>query len=268
MIGEGRVLFPKRKEGRPREKKFLKDLQKEHTGFSTWLESKTVGFTTHGTRDLTELLKGKFFDFPKPVTLIKTLIGQVMQSEDIVFDFFAGSGTTAEAIMELNKQDNGNRKFILAQLPEPTEEASEASKAGYKTIADISKERIRRVINKIKKENVSSKQLGIDLGTDSIGRGITGTDRDSIDFGFKVFKLSPSNFKIWRSDEITEENLVEQLDAFTDPVRGESEESNILYELMLKAGYSLTEKIESKAGYYPIQDGELVIVLTGMNNLY
>jgi len=101
--------------------------------------------------------------------------------------------TTAQAVLELNKEDSGNRKFILVQLPELCDENSEASKAGYKTIADISRERIKRAIQKI-------------------GNGA----------GFKSFKLSPSNFKVWRSEEITEENIEQQMEMFIDPVKPES----------------------------------------------
>jgi adenine-specific DNA-methyltransferase len=259
MIAEERVLFPKKPEGRPREKKFLKDLQKEHTGFSTWLDSGRVGFTTHGTRDLVDLLQGKFFDFPKPVMLIKFLLNQVTISEDTILDFFAGSGTTAHSVLELNKEDRGNRKFILVQLPEQSDENSEALKAGYKTIADISKERIRRVIKKIeaeKAEERKKKSEQIDFGD---------KEENNLDLGFKSFKLSPSNFKIWRGSEINEENLVQQLDAFTNPVREGSEKDNMLYELMIKAGYLLTDKVEKLENFYSIKNGELLIAIESIN---
>src|SRR5690606_30529949 len=130
--------------GRPREKKFVKDLQSNVTGFSTCLDSKVVGYTTNGTRDVTELIGGKFFDFPKPVNLLKELLIQATSFNDVILDFFAGSATTAHATMQLNAEDGGNRKFIMVQLPELSDEQSEAFKAGYKTIAEISKERIRR----------------------------------------------------------------------------------------------------------------------------
>jgi len=155
MITEGRVLFPKSPEGRPREKNFLNDLKSDITGFSTWLDSKEVGFTTHGTRELTKLFDNKIFDFPKPSRLIKLLVKQTTETDDLILDFFAGSATTAHAVLDLNKQDNGNRKFILVQLPEPCAPESEAFKAGYKTIADIGKERIRRVINKLGSQSLT-----------------------------------------------------------------------------------------------------------------
>ncbi len=198
-----------------------------------------------------ELFEGKkYFDYPKPIGLIKHLIKIGSKRDTIILDFFAGSGTTAQAVLELNKEDGGNRKFILVQLPELCDENSEAYKAGYKTIADISKERIKRVIEKIKKE---SEQLKLK------------DDSTSADLGFKVFKLSSSNFKIWRGSEITEENFAEQLDAYTNPVKEESKTENMLYEIMLKAGYMLTDKVELKGKFYSIKDGELIIALQEMN---
>ena len=148
--------------------------------------------------------------------------------------------------MELNKEDGGNRRYILVQLPELTNPTGEAYKAGFKNIADISKERIRRVIKKIQQEK-------------KIKPGLF--DDEKLDLGFKAFKLSNSNFKIWQSDEITDENLVQQLDAFTNPVNEGSQQLNMLYELMIKAGYSLTDKVEAVNNYFLINAGELIIAL-------
>ena len=156
---------------------------------------------------------------------MRELVIQGSDDGDIVLDFFSGSAPTAQAVLELNKEDSGKRKFILVQLPEPCDENSEAFKAGYKTIADIGKERIYRVIKKIEKEKVESPDL---------------FDKGNLDLGFKAFKLSSSSFKIWRGQEITEENLEQQLDAFTNPIRPGADKQSMLYELMLKAGYELT----------------------------
>lgn len=164
MIEEGRILFPKTNTGRPREKKFLRDLQSNVTGFSTCLDSKVVGYTTNGTREATELLGGKFFDFPKPVNLLKQLLFQTTSLDDIILDFFAGSATTAHAVMQLNAEDGGNRRFIMVQLPEPCGENSEAFQAGYKTIAEIGKERIRRAGARIKAEAERGGRLNGNLG--------------------------------------------------------------------------------------------------------
>jgi len=239
---------------------------------------KDVGMTQDGTKDIDELFDSKIFGFPKPVSLLKYFI-KVTTSLDksaLILDFFAGSGTTGQAVIELNKEDGGNRKFILVQLPEKCDENSEAYKAGYKTIADIAKERIRRVIQKIEKEKTEKPDLFA---------------KAKLDLGFKVFKLSPSSFKIWRGAEIdSEEKLVEQLDAFTDPIRPGAEKQNMLYELMLKAGYELTSPIQyviasgakqsqkgkkiasdstnprnDSIGYYSINNNELIIALDAMN---
>lgn len=179
-------------------------------------------------------------------------------------DFFAGSGTTAQAVLELNKEDDGNRKFFLVQLPELTDESTEAFKAGYKTIADISKERIRRVIKKIEagKAEEKKKQEG-KLNFENHGNQDNQTNQGSD--GFKAFKLSTSNFKIWRSEEITENNLSTQLDAFTNPVKQGSEKQNMRFELMLKAGYTLTDNAEEKENFYVVNDGELIIALGKIN---
>lgn len=216
--------------------------------------------TETGTVELRELGLENIFDFPKPVALEKQILNLSIQDDDIVLDFFGGSATTAQAVLELNKEDGGNRKFILVQLPELTDESSEAFKAGYKTIADISKERIRRVINKLQIENEKLK-----IKTESELQLTTNNLPPTTDLGFKVFKLSSSNFKIWRGSEITEDNLETQLDAFTNPVREGSEKENMLYELMLKAGYLLTDKVEEKENYYSVNDGELIIALEEMN---
>ena len=188
---------------------------------------------------------GIIFNYPKPKQLIKYLL-QIGGDDSVVLDFFGGSGTSSQAVMELNKIDGGNRKFILVQLPEICDEESEAFKAGYKTIADISKERIRRVIQKIEKEKTEKPEL---------------FEKGELDLGFKVFKLSSSNFKIWRGSEINKDNLESQLEAFTNPVKEESETENMLYELILKSGYLLTDKVENNAKYYSVKDGELIIGL-------
>ena len=220
-----------------------------------------------GSKDLEGLQLNGLFDFPKSTTLIKKFIKN-SDKNDIILDFFGGSGTTAQAVLEQNKEDGGNRKFILVQLPEICDEKSEAYKAGYKTIAEISKERIRRVIRKLEIENEElkrKKESELQLSNKE--------QELSADLGFKVFKLSSSNFKIWRGDEITEENLVSQLDVFTNPVKAESKAENMLYELMLKSGYELTDKVETviaseakQSLYYKIKEGELVIVLEEINH--
>lgn len=250
----GRIWFDKDENTQPSSINYLDELDK-------LLLRSIISLKSDGGIEVEKLFEGKsYFSYPKPTSLTKLLLNSIeTKQDDIILDFFAGSGTTAQAVLELNQEDDKQRKFILAQLPEPCEENSEAFKAGFKTISDVSKERIRKVIKGIEQENAKPKQLGIDIGTNSIGWATTGGNGSKKDLGFKSFKLSSSNFKIWRGNEINEENLVQQLDAFTNPVREGSEKENMLYELMLKAGYLLTDKVEKIENFYSINSGELLI---------
>ncbi|TYP91362.1 adenine-specific DNA-methyltransferase [Sphingobacterium allocomposti] len=202
----------------------------------------------------------KVFDFPKPVDLLKKIIQLSSQEDDdIILDFFAGSATTAHAVMELNASENKKRKFICVQIPEPTTEESEAFKAGYKNIADISKERIKRAASKIGKEFKSKRK--VDEST------IFGTDIiESPDLGFKVFKLSKSNFKIWDSALEKEPEVIQaKLFEHIQHISPEAEQEAILYELLLKSGFELTTPIEklTLAGLtvFSIAEGQLLICL-------
>lgn len=261
-LKENRVVVPREGEGMPRIKIFLSELEGQIP--NTWLDN--IATNDEASAEIESLFGSiTYFSFPKPSKLEKYLSRMVTnKDDDIILDFFAGSASTGQAVIDLNKGDGGSRKFILVQLPEQCDENSEAYKAGYKTIADISKERIRRVITKIEKDKAVKQDM---------------FDNGKLDLGFKSFKLSPSNFKIWRGDEITEDNLVTQLDVFANPVKEESKPENMLYELMLKAGYSLTDKVETLAilwdggergGEYIlniIADGELIIVLENINDI-
>ncbi len=250
-IKEKRIVFPSKPEGRPREKKFLNELSKDFTGFSSILPT-DVGFTLNGTREVRELFQDNLFPFPKPVSLLRELIVQGAGQEDeaIVLDFFAGSATTAEAVMRLNQEENKKIKYVMVQLPERTEEKSNPYNAGYKTIADISKERIRRAGKKIEEEQ--NGQLDFN-----------GSEKP--DLGFKVFKLSRSNFKVWEGDAEKVENLEQQLFDHVDHINAASAPEDILYELLLKSGFPLTTKVEklSLAGkdVFSIEEGALLICL-------
>ena len=256
----GRIWFDKDENTQPSSINYLDELDK-------LLLRSIISLKSDGGIEVEKLFEGKsYFSYPKPTSLTKLLINSIESKQnDIILDFFAGSGTTAEAVLELNQEDDKQRKFILAQLPEPCEESSEAFKAGFKTISDVSKERIRKVIKSIEQENAKPKQLGIDIGTNSIGWATTGGNGSKNDLGFKAFKISPSNFKIWRGSEINEENLVQQLDAFTNPVREGNEKDNMLYELMLKAGYLLTDKVERIDNFYSTKNAELLIAIESIN---
>lgn len=214
-------------------------------------------FTTRrGTSEAEEILGRKFFSFPKPISLVTLFLKAGLSGADYVLDFFAGSGTTAHAVMELNKQDGGNRKYICVQLPELCDEMSEAYKAGYRTIADIAKERIRRAGKKIQDEiNEEQKNLKNQIEFEKFKAA-------KIDLGFKVLKLADSNFKQWRGDIKDVQTLMEQISLFVDPLSETATIENMVYEFLLKTGKNLNSKIESKNDYFIINDNELALMLS------
>ncbi|MHB8337037.1 MAG: site-specific DNA-methyltransferase [Ignavibacteriaceae bacterium] len=225
--------------------------EKERAFINPQTVLRKIASTRKGSQEIEDLFNNKVMDFPKPVSLIKNIIGIVSNNNDTILDFFAGSGTTAQAVMELNKEDGGNRKFILVQLPEKTDESSEAYKAKYFTIADICKERIRRVIERINRK-----------GAETQGEIFAPSRLSGEVPGFKVFKLVPSNFKMWRSDIIeTEEDLNKMIDLFDTQIKPDAKIENMLYELMLKSGFTLTDKVEKVNGYYSVNEGQAVFVL-------
>ncbi|HBB7077789.1 site-specific DNA-methyltransferase [Legionella pneumophila serogroup 1] len=180
-------------------------------------------------RDLRSLFEGKkYFDFPKPIPMIKRLIqiSPNASSEDIILDFFAGSSTTAHAVMQLNAEDGGSRKFIMVQLPEPCDEILEAYKAGYKTIAEISKERIRRAGIKIKEENANKEYI------------------EKLDIGFRVLKIDSSNM----ADVYYTSNTIYQdlLTSHTDNVKPDRTPEDLLFQVLLDWGVDLTLPITKK----------------------
>ena len=192
------------------------------------------------------------FENPKPFEFSKSIIEATTNSKtsDIILDFFAGSGTTAHAVMELNEEDSGNRKYICVQLPETIDEDSEEYKAGYKTLADITEARIKKVIKKIDKNREGKIEF-----------------EKKLTKGFRKYTLANSNFKIWRGDMIeNEEDLKRQMQLFITPQRANSETENILWELLIKNGISLTERIEviktnDKVNIYYTNDKKFAFVL-------
>lgn len=153
LIAEKRILFPKNPNGRPREKKFLRDLKSNITGFSTWLNEQSVGYNTNGTREVAEIFGEKIFSFPKPTSLLMALFEQLIESEDIILDFFAGSGSTAHALLEFNAKKRINNYFICVQIAEKTSSKSEAYIQGFHDIFHITKERILRSAQVINAKN-------------------------------------------------------------------------------------------------------------------
>lgn len=255
LIEERRILWPENPNGRPRKKAFLSELSDNLPGFSSIIEEGI--YTNTATKEIANMFGGFWFDFPKPTGLIKQLLSQIVQDDEIVLDFFAGSATTAHAVMQLNKEDGGHRKYICVQLPELCDEKSEAFKAGYKTIAEIGKERIRRAGAKIRKE-VEDEQAKQE---EELPFGEEPTIKMP-DLGFKVFKLSESNFKQWREIKGSyKEEWKQQMLDFINPVAENATTDNIVYELLLKSGKSLNSAIEHKNGYYAINGKELTLML-------
>ena len=212
-----------------------------------------AGHTDEGTKDLELLIPGKVFNNPKPVRLVRRMLEHTCNSPgDIVLDFFAGSCVTAQAVIELNLEDQGSRSFIVVQLPEPVAEGSNASKAGFSTIAEIGRERIRRVIDRVRQ--LSQDQLDL-------------IHRDPADLGFKAFQLADSNFRVWdgRVGRVDAEEMAKQLDLHVDHRRDGSTPEDIVHEILLKIGYSLTTAIETiqlkGSKVYSIDSGALLICL-------
>ena len=205
----------------------------------------TGPFNQEGTKEIRSLFEGKsIFDFTKPTQLIKKFLSlQINDSDDtdfIVLDYFSGSATTAHAVMQLNSEDGGNRKFIMVQLPEKTDEKSEAFKAGYKNICEIGKERIRRAGKKIKEESPLTTQ--------------------DLDTGFRVLKLDSTNMQdiYYSPKDISQADLFSQVDNVKPDRTGE----DLLFQVMLELGATLDSKIETTtvAGktIYNVAEGYLV----------
>lgn len=210
-----------------------------------------------GSHELTEL--NIPFSYSKPSSLIKYLASICKTSNnDIILDFFAGSCTTGHAVMELNKEDGGNRKYICIQMPEKTDKKSEAYKQGYEKISDIGAERLRRAGKRIKEEIEKDRKENDEKLLDK-------KEIQDIDTGFKYYRLTPSHFKVWQND-INENELGKQLDAFIDATKEGSVEEEMLYELILKSGFSLTTPIEKNGkGFYYIKEWQTCIALENFN---
>lgn len=224
IVNEGNALFEKRHDRTYIVYEKVRSAEPRAKAFRTILRD--AGSAAEGTATLKQLFDGKSpFDFPKPVSLVCRLSEiSGLEDEDVVLDFFAGSGTTADAVLQLNQQDGANRKFILVQLPEPTE------REDYPTIADICKERVRRVIKKL--DEADAGKLNLD-------------ERQKQDRGFRVYKLAESNFKPWNAQGAQDaEALKRQLELHIDHIRDDRNADDIFYEILLKSGFPLTTPVE------------------------
>ncbi len=205
----------------------------------------SIGMSQDGTKEITGLFNNKVFSYPKPSALIKFLISTNTKDDDIILDFFSGSATTAHAVMKLNAEDGGNRRFICVQLPELCDEKSEAYKAGYKNICDIGMERIRRAGQKILDEKENEKPL---------------------DVGFKAFELDTSNLKTWDGSPVDEQiEIIDRMNDMLERIKPDRTDMDMVYEIMLKTGKDLTEtittfEVDGKTAY-EIGDGSMVICL-------
>ena len=235
MLLDNRVWFGEDGNGVPRQKRFLSEVKNSITPMTIWKYTE-VGHSQDATKKLKELFNGiHVFDYSKSIELVKRCVELYTDKNDIILDFFSGSATTAHAVMQLNSEDNGNRKYIMVQLPETTDEKSEAFKAGYKNIAEIGKERIRRAGEKIKQE-IEEYNSNLKLGEEP---------KKVPDIGFKVFKVDDTNIKWYDLENFNEESQY----SFDDPdsldfVLG-SNDIDIVYEIMLRQNdVPLSERLE------------------------
>jgi adenine-specific DNA-methyltransferase len=215
-------------------KRFLSELKDGMVPINLWAY-KDVGTLDDGTKTVDGLLGKDIFDYPKPITLIQKMLhlSTEIDGGDIILDFFSGSATTAHAVMQLNAEDGGNRRFIVVQLPEITAEKSEAYKAGYKNICEIGKERIRRAGAKIAAE-WQEKHTQSTIGEIS--------EQSSPDTGFRTFKLDTSNLYAWDGTPISDGNLNTLWDRFTareKTIKRDRSDLDIVFEVMLKMGIHL-----------------------------
>lgn len=225
FLSDNRIWFADDGNGVPRIKRFLSEVKQGITPMTIWKYS-DVGHSQKASQDLKKLFDNNaYFTYPKPIELIKRMLELYTESESLIMDFFSGSSTTAHAVMQLNAEDGGNRKFILVQLPEETEESSEAFKAGYPNICEIGKERIRRAGEKIKEE-IETANAQLKIGEEP---------RQVPDIGFKVFRTADTNIK-WNLY-----NTLGQLDTsamthtpdLADFTLG-FKDINVVYEVMLR----------------------------------
>lgn len=240
LLNNNRIEFGIDHSTQPRQRYYLKENMREAVSSLLYF----------GGSDNAE---GLPFDNPKPVTLTMKLIDSILQNDIIILDFFSGSATTAHAVMQLNAEDGGNRKYICVQIPEPTPEESEARKAGYATIPEIAKERIRCAGKKIMEEQKAKAEKE---------GGLFAEEEKKLDTGFKVFKLDSSNINAWDSDP---DNLETALNNSLFNIKEDRNEDDLLYEILIKYGIELTEKINRHTidgkTVYEMGAGSLIVCL-------
>lgn len=229
-LQDNRIWFGPDGNGTPRIKRFLTELKFEGMAPTSILFYKEVGHSQEGAQEVSKILDGGFFSGPKPIRLMRRLMTLAnLEKDSIIVDFFSGSASTAHAVMELNKDDNSNRKFVMVQLPHKCEENSEAAKAGYSNICEIGKERIRRAGVKILEEAKSNKDMF--------------SEDYQLDIGFKVYRLQNSNFvkytPVEGQDEDSQNKLFEEFEKNQIPLVQGWKVENVLTEIILKQGFAL-----------------------------
>lgn len=274
LIQDERIIWPETASGRPRKKSYLNELKDDKLpGFSS-LVGKDL-YTRVGSIEIEQLFGERYFPFPKPSELVSQLLEQVTDKDSIILDFFSGSATTAHAVMQLNAEDNGNRRYVMVQVPEKCDEKSEAYKAGYKNICEIGKERIRRAGKKIKGElekelsdvraklvsfeaeqnvkkqgslDIAVDETEVDKKRDEFNTKIKDLeDRISkLDIGFRVLKVDTSNMHdvFYSPAEFTESTLYER--SFEYKFKQDRTAEDLLFQVMLEHHTLLSDKIECK----------------------
>lgn len=239
LLADNRIVFGKTGNGGPQRKRFIWEAQERGRVVKTWWDD--VETTTNGTQLVKKLFNGiSIFDNPKPVGLVKKFLQLSTNSKSIILDFFSGSATTAHAVMQLNAEDGGHRKFIMVQLPEHCDEKSEAYKAGYKNICEIGKERIRRAGEKIKAENPMNTQ--------------------DLDTGFRVLKLDDSNMKdvYYAAEEYSQQNLEDMI----SNIKEDRTDLDLLFGCLLDWGLPLSMPYRSEqidgCTVHTYNDGDLI----------
>jgi adenine-specific DNA-methyltransferase len=259
-LHDNRIYFGADGNSVPCIKRFLTELKFDGMAPQSIMYYKDVGHSQEGAKEVTSLLEAGAFNGPKPVRLLSrllTLANTDKDGNDIILDFFSGSATTAHAVMQLNKEDDGNRKFIMVQLPEVCDENCEAYKAGYKNICEIGKERIRRAGKKL---------------TETDGQIKLGEEKNDIDIGFKVFKLDTSNLKTWDATPIVEDDLLtlyDRMNGMINRVKTDRTDMDMVCEIMLKMGvpltYSITKVVVNGKAAYTVGDDCLLLICLAEN---
>jgi adenine-specific DNA-methyltransferase len=251
----GRIGF--NDEGVPYLKHFEGDEDEALYPLYTYMDTDLTGTAETGKSDLNELVgRNHGMDTVKPVNLLRYIIASTTNENDIILDFFAGSGTTAQAVMELNRENGIKRKFILVQMPELSEGNNEAKNAGFDTIAKICKTRIQKFIEQVHSGNNGKMDFA----------------QAKLDLGFKSYKLHYSNFKKWKSDIADREELLKQLEVFKEPLANRIADSYyLLVELLLKSGLPLSARVEKRetldnTPFYVVENGQFIYALDSISD--